>query len=121
MLKAQLAQSASLNAIGLQSNKSIESYLFSPQEARLHDLDSILHLAQNGLQLLISTSGSKNLRQYKTSLIAPSAKFTDRTKLSAQENATLDGQIESLLLHISPFLTEPAASRIIEWLIRRYR
>lgn len=121
MLKAQLAQSASLNANLLHGNKATESYLFDPQEARLHDLDSILHLALNGLQLLLSTSGSKQLRQLKNSLFAPSAKFTDRTKLSAQDNTVLDGQIENLLFHISPFLTDQAASRIIEWLIRRYR
>jgi hypothetical protein len=38
-----------------------------------------------------------------------------------EENAVLDAAIEKLLFAISPFLMEQAASKIIEWLVRRYR
>jgi len=119
MLSAQLQQSSSLNAALLKNHKFQESYLFTPQQARLHDLDAIFQLAQNGLHLLATSS--KHLKSLNSPLFAPSAKFTDRTRISVEENAVLDAAIEKLLFAISPFLMEQAASKIIEWLVRRYR
>ena len=119
MLSAQLQQSSSLNAALLKNHKFQESYLFTPQQARLHDLDAIFQLAQNGLHLLATSS--KHLKSLNSPLFAPSAKFTDRTRISVEENAVLDVAIENLLFAISPFLMEQAASKIIEWLVRRYR
>ncbi|KAG8835932.1 snoRNA-binding rRNA-processing protein utp10 [Serendipita sp. 399] len=119
MLAAQLAKSASLNSNSFQSKRNTESYLFTPQQARHHDLDALYQLAQNGLQLLSTSSG--HLKTLKTSLLLPSSKFTDRTTLSKEENALIDREVETLLFAISPFLTEPAASKIVEWLVRRFR
>ncbi|CAG7851278.1 SubName: Full=Uncharacterized protein {ECO:0000313/EMBL:CCA66475.1} [Serendipita indica DSM 11827] len=119
MLSAQLAQSVSLNARSLKDHKSIESYLFSSQQARQHDLDTVFQLAQNGLQLLATSSSS--LKTLKSPLLSSPAKFSDRTRLSPEENHILDDQIKDLLFAISPFLTEQGASTIIEWLVRRYR
>jgi U3 small nucleolar RNA-associated protein 10 len=119
MLSAQLQQSSSLNAVLLKNHKFQESYLFTPQQARLHDLDAVFQLAQNGLHLLATSS--KQLKSLNSPLFAPSAKFTDRTRISVEENAVLDAAIEKLLYAISPFLMEQAASKIVEWLVRRYR
>lgn len=119
MLSAQLQQSASLNASFLKTHKNVESYLFTPQQARQHDLDTIFQLAQNGLQLL-STS-SKQIKSLNSPLFSSSSKFTDRTKLSTEENNTLNVAIEKLLFALAPFLMEQAASKVIEWLVRRYR
>ena len=119
MLAAQLAQSASLSAKSLKDQKYIDSYLFPPHQARQHDLDTIFQLAQNGLQLLATSSSS--LKTLKSPLFSRSTKFIDRTRLSPEENHTLNDQIKDLLFAISPFLTEQGASNIIEWLVRRYR
>jgi len=119
MLGAQLQQSSSLHAALLKNHKFQESYLFTPQQARLHDLDAVFQLAQNGLHLL--STHSKHVKSLNSPLFALSAKFADRTRLSLEENAALDAAIEQLLFAISPFLTEQAASKIVEWLVRRYR
>ncbi|KIM29205.1 hypothetical protein M408DRAFT_120332 [Serendipita vermifera MAFF 305830] len=119
MLAAQLEQSASLNAQFLKTHKNVESYLFSPQQARQHDIDAIFQLAQNGLHLLATSS--KQIKSLNSPLFASSAKFTDRTSLAAAENASLDVAIEKLLFALAPYLMEQAASKIIEWLVRRYR
>jgi len=119
MLSTQLQQSSSLNAALLKSHKNQDSYLFTPQQARLHDFDAIFQLAQNGLSLLATSS--KQLNDLNSPLFAQNAKFTDRTRVSVDENAALDVAIEKLLFAISPFLMEQAASKIMEWLVRRYR
>ncbi|CAG8656225.1 17359_t:CDS:2, partial [Acaulospora colombiana] len=119
MLRDQLLQSSSLNAALLKNHGNQVSYLFTSQEARLQDLDSIFSLAHNGFQLLATLS--KQLANFKTPLLSPAAKLTDRTHLSKEENEDLDRTIEALLFAISPFLMEQGASKIIEWLVRRFR
>ncbi|KAG8860617.1 snoRNA-binding rRNA-processing protein utp10 [Serendipita sp. 411] len=119
MLATQLARTASLNANFLQNKKNVESYLFTQEQARHHDLDAVYQLAQNGLELL--SVGSKHLKTLKSSLLTPSSRFTDRTMLSKEENAAIDEEVETLLFAISPFLMEQAASKVVEWLVRRFR
>ncbi|PVG00071.1 hypothetical protein CPB86DRAFT_701979 [Serendipita vermifera] len=119
MLRDQLLQSSSLNAALLKNHGNEVSYLFTSQEARFQDLDSVFSLAHNGFQLLATSS--KQLANFKTPLLSPAAKLIDRTRLSKEENEDLDRTIEALLFAISPFLTEQGASKIIEWLVRRFR
>jgi U3 small nucleolar RNA-associated protein 10 len=119
MLRDQLIQSSSLNTAVLKNHATQNSYLFTPQEARLQDLDSIFSLARNGFQLLATSS--RQIANFKTPLLSPAAKLIDRTSLSKEQNEALDRTIEALLFVISPFLMEQGASKVIEWLVRRFR
>jgi U3 small nucleolar RNA-associated protein 10 len=137
MLQAQLAQSKSLNAALLKSHKNVDSYLFSPQQAAQHDLDSLYALACNGLQFLASSQSSSSSHSRKRTrdhhddlrsilnnslLFMPSTKvMRDRTTLSPDENDLINNEVDNVLYAISPWLTEQAAGGVIEWLVRRYR
>jgi len=137
MLQAQLAQSKSLNAAILKSHKNVDSYLFSPQQAALHDLDELYALATNGLQFLASSqssyprkrtkdhhSGHNDLRSIlnNSPLFLPSARvMRDRTTLNPDENDMINNEVDDVLHTISPWLTQQAAGGVIEWLVRRYR
>lgn len=139
MLQAQLAQSKSLNAALLKSHKNVESYLFTPQQAAHHDLDSLYALATNGLQFLASSQSlsphlRKRSKEFKDThadlrsilnnspLFVSSARvMRDKTSLTPEENQVLDKEIEQVLYAISPWLMEQAAGGILEWLVRRYR
>lgn len=113
MLKAQLAQGSSLNTQRLQSKTSHASYLFLNQS---QDLDATLSIAQNAFQILSSVS--KQVASQKGFLFG---KTTDRTRLDKLQNDALDASIENLLFALAPHLLDNSASKIIEWLVRRYR
>ena len=123
-LAAQLAQSASKNAeLLVARSKNVfpatESYLFSSKDARQHDLDSVLALAQNGVaQLeLLSPATFGN----STWLFELHSRDYDRTSVPIKEVERLNAAIKDALSALSPFLMEAAASKIMEWLVRRFR
>lgn len=49
------------------------------------------------------------------------AKGVDRTLATREENAALDSKLDTLLRHLIPFLQMPAAHKIFEWLVWRFR
>lgn len=123
-LAQQLAADASANAALLvsrskKSSSSTESYLFTSREASQHDLDSILALAQNGIaQLaLLNPALSKRPRD----LFSDSSREYDRTLVPKEEIIELDAEIGTVLRLVSPYLLQPPAAKIIEWLVRKYR
>ncbi|TFK48252.1 hypothetical protein OE88DRAFT_1664727 [Heliocybe sulcata] len=121
-LAAQLAQGASLNTtllVDRSKRKWAESYLFTGREADQHDLDSIHALAANGSLRLKSLNPAFNA--YEDALFSESSKGLDRTLLNASANAELDRNIAGYLRLLGPYLMDGPTSRVIEWLVRRFR
>ena len=122
-LAEQLAKGASVNAALLnertRGQAASESYLFSPKEARQHDLDSLHALGLNGLLQLQSLQ--PDLARFEQSLFSDSARALDRTLQPAEQNAELDAEISALLASLGPFLLDAPTGKVLEWLVRRFR
>ncbi|KAF8335871.1 uncharacterized protein EI90DRAFT_3152860 [Cantharellus anzutake] len=123
-LSAYLQKSASLNASLLKARlqntfPSLDSYLFSAKGARQHDLDSVLSLAQNGIaQLELMRPG---LFGESAWLFESSSRDYDRLYVPLSDTKKLNVAIKIVLSALSPFLLEAAASKAMEWLVRRFR
>ncbi|RPD60690.1 hypothetical protein L227DRAFT_501246 [Lentinus tigrinus ALCF2SS1-6] len=122
-LAEQLAKGASLNANLLnektRKQAASESYLFSPKQARQHDLDSLHALGVNGfLQLKLL---QPEVAQYEHALFSEHAKAFDRTLQPAEQNAQLDSTIAAFLPLLGPFLLDAPTGKVLEWLVRRFR
>ncbi|KAG9310969.1 hypothetical protein JVU11DRAFT_8847 [Chiua virens] len=136
-LAAQLAASTSLNASLLQDRskkRKTESYLFTGRDADLHDIDSIHALASTAFSHLRSLSpvfssktvkfgadGSSLSVDLEQELFSDAARVLDRTLQTNELNATLDRHIDVLLALLGPWLMEAPTSKILEWLVRRFR
>ncbi|KIJ60905.1 hypothetical protein HYDPIDRAFT_42974 [Hydnomerulius pinastri MD-312] len=136
-LAAQLAASASLNASFLQDRskkRQTESYLFTGRDAEVHDLDSIHALATGAFAQLCALSpalSSRNVKaghdgtplavDFEQSLFSDAAKSMDRTLQTRDVNANLDRTINAFLGLLGPWLLEVPTSKVLEWLVRRFR
>ncbi|KAI0369251.1 hypothetical protein BV20DRAFT_968110 [Pilatotrama ljubarskyi] len=122
-LAEQLAKSASLNAnlLNEKARKQVqsESYLFSPKEARQHDIESLHALGVNGFLQLKSLQPA--VAPFEQHLFSDAAKSLDRTLQPAEQNAKLDATIAAFLPLIGPFLLDPPSGKVLEWLVRRFR
>ncbi|KAG1720632.1 hypothetical protein EDB19DRAFT_1775930 [Suillus lakei] len=137
-LASQLAASASLNASLLEAHtnkrRRTESYLFTGRDADVHDLDSIHALASNAFAQLSSLSpaftartiklgsdGSSLSVDFDQSLFSEAARNVDRTMQSREVNANLDRTLNAFLSLLGPWLMEAPTSKVLEWLVRRFR
>ncbi|KAJ7582775.1 hypothetical protein C8J56DRAFT_230499 [Mycena floridula] len=121
-LAAQLAAGASLNAALLTDRsrrKATESYLFTGRDADQHDLESIHALALNGLIQLAMLNPA--FKKFEAPLFSSAAKSTDRTLLPSDAVAKLDTSISSFLLLLGPHLLDAPTTKVLEWLVRRFR
>ncbi|KAI0776755.1 hypothetical protein BD413DRAFT_469201 [Trametes elegans] len=122
-LAEQLARSASLNANLLnekaRKQAQSESYLFSPKEARQHDLESLHALGVNGFLQLRALQPA--VAPFEQQLFSDAAKALDRTLQPAEQNAKLDAAISSFLPLLGPFLLDAPTGKVLEWLVRRFR
>ncbi|PPR01672.1 hypothetical protein CVT24_001501 [Panaeolus cyanescens] len=121
-LAAQLAQNASLNAallVDRSKRKPTVSYLFTGKDADVHDLESIHALAVNSFLHLASVC--PELIKHEDALFSDRAKSTDRTLLTADALEELNSSLEDFMLLLGPYLMDPPATKIIEWLVRRFR
>ncbi|KAH9893998.1 hypothetical protein C8Q73DRAFT_694035 [Cubamyces lactineus] len=122
-LAEQLARSASLNAnlLNEKARRQVqsESYLFSAQEARQHDIESLHALGYNGfLQLKMLQPA---VAPFEHQLFSDAAKSLDRTLQPAEQNAKLDTIISEFLPLLGPFLLDAPTGKVLEWLVRRFR
>jgi hypothetical protein len=137
-LASQLAASASLNASLLDAHtnkrRRTESYLFTGRDADVHDLDSIHALASNAFAQLSSLSpaftartiklasdGSSLSVDFDQTLFSEAARNVDRTMQSREANANLDRTLNAFLSLLGPWLMEAPTSKVLEWLVRRFR
>lgn len=121
-LAAQLAQGASLNSailVDRSRRKTRDSYLFTGQDADLHDLESIHALGLNGFLQLVSLNPS--LEIFEDAFFSDAAKSTDRTLLSPAASDQLDKTIASFLPLLGPYLMDAPTGKVIEWLVQRFR
>lgn len=122
-LAQQLAKGASLNA-NLLNEKSrrqaaSESYLFSPKEARQHDIDSLHALGVNGFLQLKSLQ--PDTARFEHTLFSDAAKSLDRTLLPKERSTDLDSTISAFLPLLGPYLLDAPSGKVLEWLVRRFR
>ncbi|KAG1852147.1 hypothetical protein DFJ58DRAFT_791745 [Suillus subalutaceus] len=137
-LASQLAASASLNASLLDAHtnkrRRTESYLFTGRDADVHDLDSIHALASNAFAQLSSLSpaftartiklasdGSSLSVDFDQTLFSEAARDVDRTMQSREVNTNLDRTLNAFLSLLGPWLMEAPTSKVLEWLVRRFR
>ncbi|KAI8990419.1 armadillo-type protein [Trametes punicea] len=122
-LSEQLARSASVNANILdekaRKQTQSESYLFSPKEARQHDLESIHALGVNGFLQLKSLQPA--IAPFEQQLFSDAAKSLDRTLQTEEQNKKLNATISAFLPLLGPFLLDSPTGKILEWLVRRFR
>ncbi|OJA15136.1 hypothetical protein AZE42_07566 [Rhizopogon vesiculosus] len=137
-LASQLAASASLNASLLEAHTSkrrqTESYLFTGRDSDLHDLDAIHALASNAFAQLCSLSPAFSARTIKLgsdgsslsvdfdqTLFSEAARNMDRTLQSQEVNSNIDRTLNAFLSLLGPWLMEAPTSKVLEWLVRRFR
>ncbi|KAG8879331.1 snoRNA-binding rRNA-processing protein utp10 [Tulasnella sp. 331] len=122
-LATQLAQGTSLNADLLRNTRKQRhygfTYLFSSEEAAQHDLDSIYALGQNGFAALCALDTT--LEELGRDLFSNAARVADRTVVSPDQLAALQGTLAKFMTRMSMYLMEPPAGKVIEWLVRRFR
>ncbi|KAJ4466217.1 armadillo-type protein [Lentinula lateritia] len=126
-LASQLASQASQNAqILLDRSRtrgkhaSVESYLFANgRDASEYDLDSIFALGRSGFEALATLN--PRLTIYEENLFSHHARNVDRTLLAAEAVRELDMALEGCLQELGAYLLEGAASKVLEWLVRRFR
>ncbi|WVQ74325.1 U3 small nucleolar RNA-associated protein 10 [Cryptococcus sp. DSM 104548] len=121
-LARQLQGIASLDADRITSAygaPSGKSYLFPPDVASGHDIDSIFALAQSGFDELLELD--PEMEQYEKELFSEGAKRTDRLMLSTEENEVLDEALEGCLRRLGRWIGVMAAGKCLEWLVRRFR
>ncbi|EIW76657.1 hypothetical protein CONPUDRAFT_168479 [Coniophora puteana RWD-64-598 SS2] len=121
-LATQLATTASLNSALLNTTRRqpAQSYLFSQKDAEAHDLDSIHALASSAYTQLSSVD-PKFDNEYEQSLFSDAARATDRTLQPTEFNDQLDRTLRTFLGLLGPWLMDPPAGKILEWLVKRYR
>ncbi|EAL19068.1 hypothetical protein CNBH1700 [Cryptococcus deneoformans B-3501A] len=121
-LAQQLQSIASLDAARLTSAygaPSGKSYLFPPDVASSHDIDSIFDLAQSGFDELLSLD--PEMEEFEEELFSESAKRTDRMVLSKEENDNLDRTLGRCLRRLGKWIRLMAGGKCIEWMVRRFR
>ncbi|KAJ4481176.1 hypothetical protein J3R30DRAFT_3464943 [Lentinula aciculospora] len=126
-LASQLASQASQNAQLLidrsrtrGKHASVESYLFAnARDASEYDLDSIFALGRSGFEALKILN--PRLGAYEEMLFSYRARNIDRTLLATEAVRELDTALEGCLQEMGAYLLEGAASKVLEWLVRRFR
>ncbi|KAE9407069.1 hypothetical protein BT96DRAFT_987019 [Gymnopus androsaceus JB14] len=126
-LASQLALQASQNAqILLDRSRtrgkhaSVESYLFAnSRDASEHDLDSIFALGRSGFEALSILNPRFGI--YEEQLFSYYARNVDRTLLTPEAARELDSALEGCLQEMGAYLMESAASKVLEWFVRRFR
>lgn len=136
-LASQLAASASLNASLLQDRskkRQTESYLFTGRDAASHDVDSVHAIAASAFSHLCTLSpiflsqavkygsdGSPITVDFEQTLFSDAAKNMDRTLQTKEVTTNLDRTINAFLVLLGPWLMEAPTSKVLEWLVRRFR
>lgn len=136
-LASQLAASTSLNASLLQDRskkRHTESYLFTGRDADLHDLDAVHAIAASAFTQLralspalssesvrVGPDGSPRAVDFEHALFSDAARALDRTLQTPDLNADLDHNINAFLPLLGPWLMDSPTTKVLEWLVRRFR
>ncbi|KAL5569803.1 hypothetical protein UlMin_026378 [Ulmus minor] len=95
------------------------SILFDPKEAADIDIDTILSIALQGLEVLISLD--ERYRNYKNDLFSHTSREMDRELMGIEENKRINATISSYLRLLSVNFQLPSAIKTLEYLLRRYK
>ena len=119
-LKALAANSATASGTSSSSSSTVRhpSLLFSPAVASDTSVDSIYHLAVNGLTQLASLQPA--LLPFASSLFHPATLTLDRAAQKPDVQAQLDKSVTSFVTRLAPYFLHPPAAQSLEWLVRRY-
>ncbi|SPO40566.1 related to UTP10 - nucleolar protein, component of the small subunit processome [Pseudozyma flocculosa] len=123
-LAAQLANVRSYNADRLSASSAIASkvsYLFPPKTAVQQDLFTLHALATSGWNELCSQDAAFASWRSANLLFGEESRQRDRLMLDQQENNDIDAAVGHFLQLAGPVLLSKAASKCIEWLVRRFR
>lgn len=102
----------------LTRDKKRASLLFDPKEAATLPKETVYQIGLEGLRELIT----KNVcfEQYHHNLFHLTSKEFERAVEDSEANLLLNTQIESFLLHLSPYFLLNCTHKALEWLIHRY-
>ncbi|XP_015069856.1 uncharacterized protein At3g06530 [Solanum pennellii] len=95
------------------------SILFDPKEAADIELDTILNIAQSGLEVLVSIE--ERFKKYKSDLFSYGSRELDRELMGIEENKRINASIYSYLQLLSGYFELSASLKTLEYLIRRYK
>jgi U3 small nucleolar RNA-associated protein 10 len=122
-LQQQLAVIAanSTHQLDLKAQKARhgKSLLFEPRDAAAQNFDSIYQLCLEGFEELCQLDS--RFLPFSRNLFSEQSKNEDRTNMTAQENAELDGVVEKFLGLLGARLLLKPAMKAMEWLVRRFR
>ena len=116
-LKAQLAALAK-NVPALSETRKA-SILFNEKEIETIDTETIFNIASNGLLQLIKVE--EKFSQFQQNLFNRHTLSLNRELQTEAENKLLDKNINKFLKLTSPHLTSKPASKVLEYLIRKYK
>ncbi|KAF4372054.1 hypothetical protein F8388_000270 [Cannabis sativa] len=95
------------------------SIIFKSEQAADIDVETILSIALQGLDVLISID--ERFRNYRNDLFSHKSRETDRELLGIEENNRINETISSYLRLISVHFQHQSAIKTLEYLIRRYK
>ncbi|KAJ1968189.1 snoRNA-binding rRNA-processing protein utp10, partial [Dispira parvispora] len=105
--------------VNLAFKKTRPSFIFSEREAADIDSDTIYNLGHTGFEELVQLDST--LKDFESEFFSPLCKSTDRVQLTKAENDALDKTLGRFLEHLAPHFLISPTSRVLEWLIRRFR
>ena len=122
-LSTQLAKIAahSRNPLDLKAQRKAhsQSLIFEPLEAASQDFDTLYEICIDGYRELCRQD--VKFVDFSRSLFGERCKGTERTQLTKDQNADLDGVLERCLIRLGPKLALKPALLTLEWLVRRFR
>lgn len=96
------------------------SLLFSPDDAKKVDYETVLNLGINGVMELANHDASFSSFLEADGLFASTSASRDRMMLGKEENRALDREIETFLMKLGKYGMVKAAVKALEYLVRRY-
>ena len=122
-IASQLAQVAanSNNALNLKAQKVAhsKSLIFEPRVAASQSFETIYTLCHEGFRELCLLD--KRFLVFQSNLFGQHSQEQDRAIMTADENSSLDTQLEQFLGLAGARLRLSPAMKAVEWLVRRYR
>ena len=115
-LSRQLAQLQSESRLGKGGRASL---LFTPREAEDYDIPTVFAIGVNGLEELTLKDG--RFAAFEEDLFSDSWRDTDRELAPPEFNASVTSRVSAFLALASPHLLTKAATKAMEWLVRRFK
>lgn len=121
-LATQLAARTTLDSTRLASAQALKhppSFIYTPRHAASVTTAQLHTIASNAWDQLAALDPV--FERFQVKILGPEARDTDRSALTAAENAKLSTVLHQVLRALGPHMLLKPAGIVLEWLVRRFR